>query len=359
VSARADRDEWRARLAHLIEEARAAGAMSALERAWRELAPAAASAHGADDSSAHAVDAAGAHGARGAPDPSANADIARAGSAGDMRSAGDTRSLGDTRSVGDASAPVPMRFGMVGDSAPMRALFELIAKVAPSDVSVLIQGETGTGKELVAHALHEFSARKSKPFLAENCAAVPPTLLESELFGHKKGSFTGAIADRPGHFVAADGGTVFLDEIGDMPLAMQSKLLRVLQEGEVRPVGANKTQHVNVRIVAATNKDLAAMCRAHTFREDLYYRLTVVTLWLPPLRDRPGDVRHLARFFLAHVSRELGREIAIADDALAALERWRWPGNVRELENVLRRAAVFAKDEIRAADLALPVGANA
>jgi transcriptional regulator with GAF, ATPase, and Fis domain len=252
-----------------------------------------------------------------------------------------------------------MQFGMVGDSPPIRAVFELIAKVAPSDVSVLIQGETGTGKELVARALHEHSSRESKPFLAENCAAVPANLLESELFGHKKGSFTGAVADRAGHFVAADGGTVFLDEIGDMPLAMQSKLLRVLQEGEVRPVGSNKTLHVDVRIVAATNKDLATMCRAHTFREDLYYRLTVVTITLPPLRDRIGDVRHLARFFLASVGRELGREFTLGDEALEALERWRWPGNVRELENVLRRAAVFSQGEIAAADLSLPVGAGA
>jgi transcriptional regulator with GAF, ATPase, and Fis domain len=251
-----------------------------------------------------------------------------------------------------------MRFGMVGDSPPMRALFDLLAKVAPSDVSVLIQGETGTGKELVARALHEHSTRKSKPFLAENCAAVPANLLESELFGHKRGSFTGAVVDRAGHFVAADGGTVFLDEIGDMPLAMQSKLLRVLQEGEVRPVGSNKMIKVDVRIVAATNKDLAAMCRAHSFREDLYYRLTVVTLSLPPLRDRAGDVRHLARFYLETIGRELGREIPISADALAALERWRWPGNVRELENVLRRAAVFSKGEIGVADLALPIGAG-
>ena len=246
---------------------------------------------------------------------------------------------------------IPMRFGMVGDSAPMRALFELLAKVAPSDVSVLIQGETGTGKELVARALHEHSRRKHKPFLAENCAAVPASLLESELFGHKKGSFTGAIADRPGHFVAADGGTVFLDEIGDMPLAMQSKLLRVLQEGEVRPVGSNKTVKVDVRVVAASNKDLPTMCREGGFREDLFFRLNVITLALPPLRERAGDVAPLVRFYLAKIGAELGRAIAIRPDALAALERWNWPGNVRELENVIRRAAVFARGEITLAEL--------
>jgi len=251
----------------------------------------------------------------------------------------------------DGSA-IPMRFGMVGDSPPMRALFELLAKVAPSDVSVLIQGETGTGKELVARALHEHSRRKSKPFLAENCAAVPASLLESELFGHKRGSFTGAIADRPGHFVAADGGTVFLDEIGDMPLTMQSKLLRVLQEGEVRPVGSNKVVHVDVRIVAASNKNLQALCKEGGFREDLYFRLNVITLSLPPLRERKGDVAHLARFYLARTSEELGRAIEIQPEALVALERWSWPGNVRELENVIRRAAVFARGPITLAELA-------
>jgi transcriptional regulator with GAF, ATPase, and Fis domain len=336
LRAHGDRETWRERLARLIEEARAAGAMDELASAWKELASSDAEGLRAERSSSAAPAISSADSAS----PAARSD--------------------STVANANASLPgVPMRFGMVGDSAPMRALFELIAKVAPSDVSVLIQGETGTGKELVARALHEHSARKSKPFLAENCAAVPANLLESELFGHKRGSFTGAVADRAGHFVAADGGTVFLDEIGDMPLSMQSKLLRVLQEGEVRPVGANKTLQVNVRIVAATNKDLAGMCRAHTFREDLFYRLTVVTLTLPPLRDRQGDLRHLARFFLVGASRELGREIAISEGALEALERWRWPGNVRELENVLRRAAVFSKGEISVADLALPVGAGA
>jgi two-component system nitrogen regulation response regulator GlnG len=248
-----------------------------------------------------------------------------------------------------------MRFGMVGDSPAMRKVFALLEKVVQSDVSVLIHGETGTGKELVARALHEHGPRKAKPFLAENCAAVPANLLESELFGHKRGSFTGAVADRPGHFVAANGGTVFLDEIGDMPLAMQAKLLRVLQEGEVRPVGANTITKVDVRVVAASNKDLAAMCKAGTFREDLYFRLNVVTVHLPPLRERTGDVRHLVRFFLQRLEEELGRRIGIQPEALAALERWRWPGNVRELDNVVRRAAVFAKESITLAELAAPI----
>jgi transcriptional regulator with GAF, ATPase, and Fis domain len=265
------------------------------------------------------------------------------------------------RAARKRSAPgeIPTRFGMIGDSPPMRAVYDLIERVAPSDVAVLIQGETGTGKELVARALHEQSARKKEPFLAENCAAVPPNLLESELFGHTRGSFTGAIADREGHFVAADGGTVFLDEIGDMPLAMQSKLLRVLQEGEVRPVGSNRTLKVDVRIVAASNKDLAAMVRERTFREDLYFRLNVVTIRLPPLRERPGDVAHLARAFAARMEGEVGKPVQLSDAALAALARWKWPGNVRELENAIRRAAVFARGEIGPQDLPAPIGTGA
>lgn len=250
-----------------------------------------------------------------------------------------------------STGAIPIRFGMVGDSAPMRALYALLEKVAPSEVSVLIHGETGTGKELVAKALHEFGPRKGRPFLAENCAAVPADLLESELFGHKKGSFTGAIADRAGHFVAADKGTVFLDEVGDMPLSMQPKLLRVLQEGEVRPVGANKVVKVDVRIVAATNKDLKAMVKAGTFREDLYFRLNVVTLVLPPLRDRAGDVRHLVRFFSERLGAEMGREVTLTEAAMKALESWRWPGNVRELENEMRRAVALTSGRIELDDL--------
>ena len=232
----------------------------------------------------------------------------------------------------------PGRFGMIGDSPKMRAVFDLIAKVAPSEVTVLVLGETGTGKELVARALHENSIRSTKPFLAENCAAVPANLLESELFGHKRGSFTGAVADRKGHFVAADGGTVFLDEIGDMPLEMQAKLLRVLQDGEVRPVGANRSISVDVRLVAATNKDLAAACKEGSFREDLYFRLNVIAIELPPLRERQGDVPLIARWLVQQVGRESGRQARFSPEALTALEAWRWPGNVRELENEVRRA---------------------
>ena len=246
---------------------------------------------------------------------------------------------------------IPMQYGMVGASPQMKQVYSLLDKIVTSQVAVLIQGETGTGKELVARALHQYGSRKDKPFLAENCAAVPPDLLESELFGHKKGSFTGAIADRPGHFAAANGGTVFLDEIGDMPVSMQAKLLRVLQEGEVRPVGSNKVIHVDVRIVAATNKDLKSMCRAGTFREDLYFRLAVVTVQLPPLRERKGDVPHLVRFLLQHVGKDMGRVATVTPEAMAMLERWRWPGNVRELENEIRRAMALSSGPIGPAEL--------
>ncbi len=248
--------------------------------------------------------------------------------------------------VADDDSPLPERFGMIGNSPAMRQVFGLLEKIASSEVAVLIQGETGTGKELVAKALHAFGSRKSKPFLAENCAAVPADLLESELFGHKRGSFTGAVVDRDGHFVAANGGTVFLDEIGDMPLAMQAKLLRVLQEGEVRPVGSNKTIKVDVRIVAASNKDLRAMCKQGTFREDLYFRLNVVTINLPPLRDRKGDVPLLVRFYLKKACAEVGRTARVTEDALALLDRWRWPGNVRELENEIRRAVALSPNGV-------------
>jgi transcriptional regulator with GAF, ATPase, and Fis domain len=252
---------------------------------------------------------------------------------------------------GTDAGEIPMRFGMVGDSPAMREVFALLEKVAPSDVSVLIQGETGTGKELIARALHEYGSRREAPMLSENCAAVPANLLESELFGHKKGSFTGAVQDRKGHFVFADGGTVFLDEIGDMPLEMQAKLLRVLQDGELRPVGGNKTIKVDVRVVAATNKDLVVMCREGTFREDLYFRLNVITILLPPLRERTGDVAHLVRFYLQRIGEEMGREASVTDEAMAALEDWRWPGNVRELENELRRAVALTTGFIGLEDL--------
>ena len=249
--------------------------------------------------------------------------------------------------AGDA----PGRFGLIGDSPQMHEVFDLIERVAPTHVPVLVLGETGTGKELVARAVHSASPRAAKPFLAENCAAVPAALLESELFGHKKGAFTDAIADRKGTFAEGHLGTVFLDEIGDMPLEMQSKLLRVLQDGEIRPVGSNKVMKVDVRLVAATHRDLAVMCAEKSFREDLFFRINVVRIDLPPLRDREGDVALLARTFVARLAAELGREVTLGDEAIAALEAWSWPGNVRELENELQRAAVFCDGRIRPQDL--------
>ena len=252
---------------------------------------------------------------------------------------------------GGSSAEVSGRFGMVGSSPPMLELYGMIEKVAAAGVPVLIQGETGTGKELVARALHDASPRRGGPFLAENCAAISENLLESELFGHKKGAFTGAVVDRPGHFVAADHGTVFLDEIGDMPLSMQAKLLRVLQDGEVRAVGANTTRRVDVRIIAATHRDLPAAVASGEFREDLLFRLNVVTLHLPPLRERGEDVRAIARAILPAIAEEVGREATITEEALAALAGWSWPGNVRELENELRRAVALSSGAIGPVDL--------
>jgi transcriptional regulator with GAF, ATPase, and Fis domain len=269
------------------------------------------------------------------------------------------RALAEPEPLAKAGAEpeLPGRFGIVGASPPMLALFDLIERAAPSDVPVLIVGETGTGKELVARALHERSRRRKGPFLAENCAAISPSLLESELFGHKRGSFTGAIADRKGHFVAASGGTLLLDEIGDMPLEMQVKLLRVLEEGEVRPVGASRVEEVDVRVLAATNRDLAKLVAERRFREDLYYRLNVVRIELPPLRERPSDVEPLVRAFVAREARRTGRAPAVVEpEALRRLAAAPWPGNVRQLENEVRRALALSPERIRASDLspALP-----
>lgn len=241
-----------------------------------------------------------------------------------------------------APSELPGRFGMVGASAAMQRLFAMIERVAKSDVPVLVHGETGSGKELVARALHDFGLRAKGPFLAENCAAVAPNLLESELFGHVRGAFTDAVRDRKGTFLAADGGTVFLDEIGDMPLEMQAKILRVLQEGEIRPVGSTKAKKVDVRVVAASHRDLAAMVKVGEFREDLFYRLNVITLEIPALRERAEDVPLLAEFLLGRIAQEAGEAPrSLTSGALAALQGRRFPGNVRELENLLRRAAAL------------------
>ncbi len=231
---------------------------------------------------------------------------------------------------------------IVAQSRRMREVFHLLDKVTDSDVPVLIHGESGTGKELVARAIHFNGPRKNAPFISENCAAIPETLLESELFGYKKGSFTGATADKKGLFEAANGGTLFLDEIGDMPMDMQKKLLRVLQEREVRRVGGNTPVSIDVRILAASNQDLRKLCEEGRFREDLYYRLNVITVTLPPLRDRREDIPLLVERFLDEATQEGGEQKTVSDDAMQALERYHWPGNVRELRNEVQRAAALS-----------------
>ncbi len=245
---------------------------------------------------------------------------------------------------------------MVGDSPAMRQLRETIDKVAHSDATVLVTGESGTGKELVARALHFAGRRAAQAFVPVNCGALVGTLLDSELFGHVRGAFTGADTSKRGLFVAADSGTLFLDEIGELPLELQPKLLRALQDGEVKPVGGNAAIRVDARVIAATNRTLQNQIAAGVFREDLYYRLAVITIEVPPLRDRPGDIGLLARYFAeqAALRAERGR-VVLSDAALAHLATQRWPGNVRELENTIERAVILAAGDIlEVADVAGP-----
>src|SRR5262245_24148254 len=231
---------------------------------------------------------------------------------------------------------------LIGSSARFRAAVEDVKVVAATDCAVLIQGETGTGKEGVAQALHEFSSRRRQPFVAINCSAIPAALLESELFGHERGAFSGAVAPRVGRFQLADRGTLFLDEIGELPAELQPKLLRVLQEQEFERIGSSKSTRVDVRIVAATNQDLLAMVKERRFRADLYYRVNVFPITLPPLRERDGDIRLLAAHFLEVFARRHGRAIArIPDDVMDALEAYEWPGNVRELQNFIERSVIM------------------
>ena len=255
----------------------------------------------------------------------------------------------------DAGPPLDLSDVMIGHSPAMQAVFKMIGRVSRSDAAIMITGESGCGKEVVARAIQRFSLRTGREFVAINCAAIPETLLESELFGHEKGSFTGATAQRQGRFEQCDGGTLFLDEIGDMPMHVQTKLLRVLQEGEFSRVGGNETLKTDVRIIAATNRNLEREVERGKFREDLFYRLNVVRIHIPPLRERPEDIRPLALFFLQRLAKKKNNaRLRFSDDALALMESYNWPGNVRELENTLQRAVVLAHAEIiTSADLPL------
>jgi DNA-binding NtrC family response regulator len=240
---------------------------------------------------------------------------------------------------------------IVGESADLRQVWKAIETVAPTDSTVLIHGESGTGKELIARAVHELSARQHRPFVKLNCAAIPTGLLESELFGHEKGAFTGAIATKIGRFELADRGTLFLDEIGDIPLELQPKLLRVLQDQEFERVGSTRSVRVNVRIVAATHRDLKRMVTKMQFRDDLYYRLHVFPVHLPPLRERREDIPLLVQHFVRKCGAKLGKRIdVIPSDTMRALVEYDWPGNVRELENLLERALILSETELRIPD---------
>ena len=247
---------------------------------------------------------------------------------------------------------------IVGRSAPMQEIFGTILRVAPTRATVLLCGESGVGKDLIARAIHHYSPRCDRPFVKINCTALPENLMESELFGYEKGAFTGAAAAKPGKFEYADTGTVFLDEIGDVPPSIQVKLLRVLQEREIERLGSNKIRHIDVRVIAATNADLRAALEQGTFREDLYYRLNVVPLNIPPLRERLEDIPFLARHFVAKLAADSGsRAESIGDRAIEKLLTYPWPGNVRELENVIERSLVLSTGaRLEAADIRLETG---
>ncbi|HKU42702.1 MAG TPA: sigma 54-interacting transcriptional regulator [Polyangiales bacterium] len=249
---------------------------------------------------------------------------------------------------------------IIGRSEKLAQVLAEVRQVAPADTTVLLFGETGTGKELFARAIHEASRRREKPLIKVNCAAIPVTLIESEFFGHERGAFTGATAKRDGRFTLADGGTIFLDEVGELPLELQSKLLRVLQEGEFEPVGSSRTRKVDVRVVAATNRDLQKAAAEGKFREDLYYRLSVFPLSLPPLRERGDDVLVLAEKFARQFASRAGRKLEpLSADAAARLRSYSWPGNVRELQNVIERAVITAKGGQLNLDRALPIASLA
>ncbi len=257
-------------------------------------------------------------------------------------------------------APDAATDAIVGRSKPMQEVYKAIGRVAPTDATVLIRGDSGTGKELIARALYQHSLRSDKPFLVINCVAIPETLLESELFGYEKGAFTGAINRRVGKFEQAHGGTVFLDEIGDMPFSIQAKILRLLQEKSIERLGGREPIPVDVRIIAATNRDLEAALASGRFREDLYYRLKVVTLWLPPLRSRKGDIPLLAEYFLSRFARDLGMDNpGLTEEAKVMLNNYQWPGNVRELGNAVQKALIFSRGyPIHPEDISRAIGSE-
>lgn len=261
-------------------------------------------------------------------------------------------------SVGKASLPVtyetqhekmdrPSGDMIIGKSPRMLDIYKRIGQVADSDAAILITGETGTGKELIARAIHQHSKRADRPFLPVNCAAIPETLLESELFGHEKGSFTGADNRRIGKFEQCNHGTMFLDEIGDMPLSLQAKLLRVLQDGSFLRIGGHEVIRTDVRIISATNKDLSSLMRDGRFREDLYWRLNIVNINVPPLRERLDDIKELVEYFIVRFNKELGKEIkGVSKETLAMFKNYHWPGNVRELQGIIYRAMLLSRDNI-------------
>ena len=251
-----------------------------------------------------------------------------------------------TQSLKTALKEVKNESVIIGQSTEFKKCLDLVESYAGTEFHVLITGESGTGKELIAEKIHKFSARKDKPFLVQNCSAIPETLLESELFGYKKGAFTGATRDKMGLFEAADGGTVFLDEIGDMPMSIQASLLRVLQKNEIKPLGETRVRHIDVRIVAATNKEIKQMIADNSFRQDLFYRLSVLPVHLPPLKERREDIPLLIKYFLEKESLKAGMiEKKISPDAMQSLVSYSWPGNIRELENLIRYLMVTAEDE--------------
>ena len=248
--------------------------------------------------------------------------------------------------VGDPTSEEAIHDGIVGQSAALRGVLGEIELVAPTDSTVLICGETGTGKELIAQAVHHASARRAHPLVKVNCAAIPATLLESELFGHEKGAFTGAVGPRVGRFELANRGTMFLDEIGELPLELQPKLLRVLQEREYERLGSSRTVHTDVRVIAATNVDLPELVEDRKFRADLYYRLNVFPIQVPALRERPQDIPLLVRYFARLHSNRMGRRVKwIASSAMDALAAYSWPGNIRELQNLIERAVIRSRGE--------------